>query len=38
MEFEDQTSVPAKLVWLRDGFAGVQFDQPLSALADKKAA
>jgi methyl-accepting chemotaxis protein len=38
MEFEDQTSVPAKLVWLRDGFAGVQFEQPLSALADKKAA
>jgi methyl-accepting chemotaxis protein len=38
IEFEDQARVTAKVVWLKDGFAGVQFDQPLSAIAGKKAA
>ena len=38
IEFEDRSSVRAKLVWVKDGFAGAQFDQPLSALADKPAA
>ena len=38
IEFEDQACVTAKVVWLKDGFAGVKFDQPLSAIAGKKAA
>jgi methyl-accepting chemotaxis protein len=38
LEFEDQTSAPAKLVWLKDGFAGVQFDQPLRSRAEARAA
>jgi methyl-accepting chemotaxis protein len=37
LEFEDQTRAPAKLVWLKDGFAGVQFDQPLSYRAKRQA-
>ncbi len=38
MEFEDNVRMPARLVWLRDGFAGAQFDRPLSAMGDKQAA
>ncbi len=38
LEFEDQTQTQATVVWLTDGFAGLQFDQPLSALADKHVA
>ena len=33
MEFEDQTRASAKIVWLKDGFAGVRFDQPLNSAA-----
>jgi methyl-accepting chemotaxis protein len=33
MEFEDRTRVSARIVWLRDGFAGAQFDQALSSTA-----
>ena len=38
LEFEDQTQTQATAVWFRDGFAGIKFDQPLGALADKYAA
>jgi methyl-accepting chemotaxis protein len=38
LEFEDKTRAPAKLVWVKDGFAGVQFDQPLSSRAEAQAA
>ena len=38
MEFEDKTSVSAQVVWLRDGFAGAHFAQPLSSLASGCAA
>jgi methyl-accepting chemotaxis protein len=38
MEFEDQAHAPAKVVWLKEGFAGVHFDQPLSAMAHKQVA
>jgi methyl-accepting chemotaxis protein len=31
VEFEDQSRAPSKLVWVKDGFAGVQFDQPLGS-------
>jgi len=31
-------AAPAKLVWLKDGFAGVQFDKPLSSGAERQAA
>jgi methyl-accepting chemotaxis protein len=30
IEFEGQARIKARLVWLKDGFAGAQFDQPLS--------
>jgi methyl-accepting chemotaxis protein len=33
LEFEDQTRASAKVVWLKDGFAGAQFDQPLNSTA-----
>jgi hypothetical protein len=38
MEFEDKSQAPARVVWLRDGFAGAQFDVPLSAQGDLRAA
>ncbi|MBB4197867.1 hypothetical protein CCR94_11425 [Rhodoblastus sphagnicola] len=38
LEFEDQSKAPAKLVWVKDGFAGVQFDHPLSSHAEARAA
>ncbi len=38
MEFEDQTRVAATVVWLKDGFAGAQFDQPLSSIGLVRAA
>jgi methyl-accepting chemotaxis protein len=31
MEFEDQTRASATIVWLKDGFAGAQFEQPLNS-------
>jgi methyl-accepting chemotaxis protein len=37
LEFEDEVRAPATLVWLREGFAGVKFDQPLSSSANAKA-
>lgn len=38
IEFEDQSRVMARVVWLKDGFAGAQFDQPLSAAGTRIAA
>jgi len=38
MEFEDQARARAKIVWSKDGFAGAQFEQPLSAISDNCAA
>ena len=38
IEFEDQVCAPAHVIWVRDGYAGAQFDQPLSAIAEKCAA
>jgi hypothetical protein len=38
MEFEDGTRTAARTMGLKDGFAGVQFDQPLSAIANTQAA
>jgi methyl-accepting chemotaxis protein len=38
IEFEDQAHVSASVVWLKDGFAGIRFDQALGALADTRAA
>jgi methyl-accepting chemotaxis protein len=38
LEFEDQTQVPARVVWLRDGFAGLRFDRPLGGALVKSAA
>jgi methyl-accepting chemotaxis protein len=38
IEFEDQTRVSARVLWLKDGFAGAQFDQPLSATGTRLAA
>ena len=33
MELEDKTRASARIVWLKEGFAGVQFDQPLNSTA-----
>ncbi len=38
IEFEDQVCAPARVVWVKDGHAGAQFDQPLSSTAEKYAA
>ncbi len=36
IEFEDKAQSRAKVVWLRDGFAGLQFDRPLGATRTEK--
>jgi methyl-accepting chemotaxis protein len=33
VEFEDKTRASSKIVWVKDGFAGVQFDKPLNSTA-----
>ena len=38
IEFEDHVCAPVRVAWVRDGYAGAQFDQPLSAIAEKYAA
>jgi hypothetical protein len=38
IEFEDQARVSARVVWLKDGFAGARFDRPLSAAGTRVAA
>jgi methyl-accepting chemotaxis protein len=38
LEFEDQARIPAQVVWLRDGFAGLKFTAPIAAATDKYAA
>ena len=38
LEFEDNARIPAQVVWLRDGFAGLQFSAPLAAATAKYAA
>jgi methyl-accepting chemotaxis protein len=38
IEFEDQARVSARVLWIKDGFAGAQFDQPLSAAAPRRVA
>jgi methyl-accepting chemotaxis protein len=38
MKFEDDSCVAAKAVWVKDGFAGIHFDQRLSTLTEKQAA
>jgi methyl-accepting chemotaxis protein len=38
LEFEDRARIPAQVVWLRDGFAGLQFPAPIAAAVDKYAA
>jgi hypothetical protein len=38
LEFEDKAKIPAQVVWLRDGFAGLQFTAPIAAATDKYAA
>lgn len=30
LEFEDRSRSLARIVWIKDGHAGMQFDQPLS--------
>ncbi len=37
MEFEDESRAQARVVWLREGFAGAQFDVPLGARGDQAA-
>ena len=38
LEFEDNARIPAQVVWLRDGFAGLQFTAPIAAATAKYAA
>ncbi|RAI21898.1 methyl-accepting chemotaxis sensory transducer with TarH sensor [Rhodoblastus acidophilus] len=38
LEFEDQSRATARIVWIKDGSAGVQFDQPLSSRVEGRAA
>ncbi len=38
IELEDRARVAATVVWVRDGFAGAQFDRPISQLAVQAAA
>jgi len=38
LEFEDKARIPAQVVWLRDGFAGLQFAAPIAAAIDRYAA
>jgi len=38
LEFEDQSRAAARIIWIKEGSAGVQFDQPLSSRAEGRAA
>jgi len=38
LEFEDQSRATARIVWLKDGYVGMEFDQPLGSRAQRKAA
>ena len=38
LEFEDQARIPAQVVWLRDGFAGLRFSAPIASATEKYAA
>ncbi|MBB4197428.1 hypothetical protein CCR94_12515 [Rhodoblastus sphagnicola] len=38
LEFEDKARIPAQVVWLRDGFAGLRFTAPIAAATEKYAA
>jgi hypothetical protein len=38
LEFEDKARMPAQVVWLRDGFAGLQFTASSAAATEKYAA
>jgi hypothetical protein len=37
LEFEDRSRSPARIVWIKDGHAGMQFDRPLSQAEGKAA-